>query len=105
NSRHQCSCVRCDVALEVASLISHGVVQCIALGSVRGLGLGTHVSTSGAGIEVPVGEAVLGRMLNLFGNPIDGLPAISDADRGSIHAAPPPLAERKPASEVLETGI
>lgn len=73
-----------DVALEVACLAGPGLVRCIALGPVRRLGLGARVSTSGAGIEVPVGDAVLGRMLNLFGHPIDGLPAIADAERGPI---------------------
>ena len=45
------------IAMEVASLVGDGVVRCIALGPVRGLGLGVRVSASGAGIEVPVGEA------------------------------------------------
>jgi F-type H+-transporting ATPase subunit beta len=93
------------VALEVASLVGDGVVRCIALGPVRGLGLGVRVSASGAGIEVPVGEAVLGRMLNVFGAPIDGLPPPAAVGYRPIHNAPPPLSERVLRAEVLETGI
>ncbi|WP_340110592.1 F0F1 ATP synthase subunit beta [Pikeienuella sp. HZG-20] len=94
-----------DVAMEVASLIGDGVVRCIALGPVRGLGLGVPVSASGAGIEVPVGEAVLGRMLDMFGAPLDGLPPPVAAARRPIHQPPPPLSERSLRAEVLETGI
>ncbi len=93
------------VALVVASLVGEGVVRCIALGPVRGLGLGVDVTASGAGIEVPVGEAVLGRMLNIFGEPLDGLPPpVANAHR-PIHRPPPPLSERVLRAEVLETGI
>ena len=93
------------IALEVASLVGDGVVRCIALGPVRGLGLGVRVSASGAGIEVPVGDAVLGRMLNVFGAPIDGLPPPAAVGYRPIHNAPPPLSERVLRAEVLETGI
>jgi F-type H+-transporting ATPase subunit beta len=93
------------VALVVASLVGEGVVRCIALGSVRGLGLGVRVTASGAGIEVPVGEAVLGRMLNIFGEPLDGLPPPVASAYRPIHRPPPPLSERVLRAEVLETGI
>lgn len=94
-----------DVALEVASLADHGVVRCIALGTVRGLGLGAPVNATGSPIEVPVGDAVLGRMLNVFGAPLDGLPAVATKARRPIHRAPPPLEDRVLRAEVLETGI
>ncbi len=94
-----------DIALEVASLADHGVVRCIALGTVRGLGLGAPVHATGAPIEVPVGDAVLGRMLNVFGAPLDGLPAVSAGARRPIHRAPPALEDRVLRAEVLETGI
>lgn len=93
------------VAMEVASLVGDGVVRCIALGPVRGLGLGVPASASGAGIEVPVGEAVLGRMLNVFGAPIDGLPSPAAVAHRPIHQPPPPLSERVLRAELLETGI
>ena len=94
-----------DLALEVQSLVGAGVVRCIALGPVRGLRLGMAVTATGAGIEVPVGDGVLGRMLNVFGAPLDGLPPPAAVARRPIHRAPPPLSERVLRAEVLETGI
>ncbi|MFT5742551.1 MAG: F-type H+-transporting ATPase subunit beta [Paracoccaceae bacterium] len=94
-----------NVTLEVASLVGGGVVRCIALGAVRGMGLGASVTATGRGIEVPVGEAVLGRMLNVFGDPLDGLPAPVTELRRPIHQPPPPLSDRVLRAEVLETGI
>ncbi|MGB3247084.1 MAG: F0F1 ATP synthase subunit beta [Sulfitobacter sp.] len=94
-----------DVGLEVSSLIGEGIVRCMALAPVRGLGLGMPVRTTGAPIEVPVGDAVLGRMLNVFGEPIDGKPAPVATARRSIHQAPPALSDRVVSAEILETGI
>ncbi len=94
-----------DVALEVAALVGQGVVRSIALAPVRGLGLGMPVRATGRPIEVPVGEAVLGRMLDVFGAPIDGKPAPAAKARRSIHQAPPALDDRVVRSEMLETGI
>ncbi len=94
-----------SVALQVLSIVDGDVVRCIALGSVRGLGLGTPVRATGAPIEVPVGEAVLGRMLDVFGAPLDGRPPLVTDERRSIHRAPPPLSDRVLRAEVLETGI
>lgn len=93
------------VKLEVASIIGDGVVRCIALGSVRGLGLGTQAIFADVGIEVPVGPGVLGRMLNVFGDPLDGLPPPDAVARRSIHQPPPALEDRVLRAEVLETGI
>ncbi|SCX11525.1 F-type H+-transporting ATPase subunit beta [Nitrosomonas eutropha] len=94
-----------DLAMEVAALLDQGTVRCIALTPVRGLGLGMPVHATGAPIQVPVGEAVLGRMLNVFGEPIDGKPAPNATISRSIHQAPPVLEERVVHSTILETGI
>lgn len=94
-----------DLALEVASLLDQGTVRCIALAPVRGLGLGMAVRATGAPIQVPVGEAVLGRMLNVFGQAIDGQPEPVAAARRSIHQPPPALEDRVVHSAILETGI
>ena len=94
-----------DLALEVASLLDQGTVRCIALAPVRGLGLGMSVRATGAPIQVPVGEAVLGRMLNVFGQAIDGQPEPIAAARRSIHQPPPALEDRVVHSAILETGI
>ncbi|MFX0543047.1 F0F1 ATP synthase subunit beta [Roseovarius sp. S4756] len=94
-----------DVALEVASLIGDGLVRTMAMAPVRGLGLGQSVRATGGPIRVPVGEAVLGRMLDVFGAPIDGRPAPSGEDLRPIHRPPPKLSERVLQSQILETGI
>jgi len=94
-----------QVALEVAALVGDGVVRSIALAPVRGLGLGMPVRATGTPIEVPVGDTMLGRMLNVFGAPIDGMPAPVAVDRRSIHQAPPVLEDRVLRAEMLETGI
>lgn len=94
-----------DLAMEVASLLDNGTVRCMALANVRGLGLGVEVRATGAPIQVPVGDAVLGRMLNVFGEPIDDRPAPATDMRRSIHQLPPPLEDRVVLSQVLETGI
>ncbi|SEK84623.1 F0F1 ATP synthase subunit beta [Pacificibacter marinus] len=94
-----------DVALEVSSLIGNGLVRAMAMAPVRGLGLGMVVRATGGPIMVPVGEAVLGRMLNVFGDPIDNRPAPKTAERRAIHQSPPKLSDRVLHSEILETGI
>ncbi|WP_245707926.1 F0F1 ATP synthase subunit beta [Celeribacter baekdonensis] len=94
-----------DVALEVAALIGDGLVRAMALAPVRGLGLGMAVRNTGGPITVPVGDEVLGRMLDVFGAPIDGRPAPKGAALRSIHQAPPNLSDRVLHSETLETGI
>ena len=97
-----------DIPLQVMILLGENTVRCIALSPVRGLGLGTAVRATGAPIKVPVGGSVLGRMLNVFGEPIDRLPAPETAERRSIHHAPPTLEDAgaqarswKPASRQL----
>lgn len=94
-----------DVALEVASLTGERSVRAMAMAPVQGLGLGMPVRATGGPITVPVGEAVLGRMLDVFGAPIDGRPAPVTTERRSIHHAPPPLEDRVLHSQILETGI
>jgi len=94
-----------DVALEVAGLVGHGVVRAMAMAPVRGLGLGMTVKATGGPIRVPVGDAVLGRMLDVFGAPLDGRPAPVTAERRAIHRAPPKLSDRVLHSQILETGI
>jgi F-type H+-transporting ATPase subunit beta len=93
------------IALEVASLLDNQTVRCMALAPVRGLGLGVAVRTTGGPIQVPVGNVVLGRMLNVFGHAIDGKPALVVTETRPIHRAPPPLEDRVVRSEILETGI
>lgn len=94
-----------DVALEVSGLIGQGMVRAMAMAPVRGLGLGMTVTATGGPIKVPVGDGVLGRMLDVFGAPIDGRPEPKAAERRSIHRPPPKLSDRVLHSQILETGI
>lgn len=94
-----------DVALEVSGLIGQGMVRAMAMAPVRGLGLGMTVTATGGPIKVPVGDGVLGRMLDVFGAPIDGRPEPKAVERRSIHRPPPKLSDRVLHSQILETGI
>ncbi len=86
-----------DVPLLVMTFVEGGRARCIALGAVHGLGLGAAVRTTGGPMRVPVGKAVLGRMLDVFGAPLDGLPPPEAADRRPVHRAPPPSPIAPPA--------
>ncbi len=92
------------VTLEVAQHLDEKTVRSIALSSTDGLKRGQSVSATGAPISVPVGEATQGRMFNVVGEAIDGLPQ-PKAERAPIHRSAPPLDEQSNKSEVLETGI
>jgi F-type H+-transporting ATPase subunit beta len=94
-----------DLPIEVAALVGDGVVRGLALGPVQGLGLGMSVEATGAPIQVPVGNGVLGRMLNVFGDPIDGHGPVEASGRRPVHQPPPRLTERVVHAEIFETGI
>ncbi len=91
--------------MEVASHIGGGVVRCIMLNSSDGLHRGMDVKASGEPISVPVGRSVLGRMFNVFGNPIDGKEPVVSEQRWGIHHKAPSFEEQSPVVEILETGI
>ncbi|MFT3684251.1 MAG: F0F1 ATP synthase subunit beta [Phycisphaerales bacterium] len=91
---------------EVASHLGGGKVRAVALGSTDGLRRGLQCTDLGGPVSVPVGEAVLGRVFNLLGNPIDkGAEIPAGTKRSSIHRAPPEFAQLNPKTEVLPTGI
>ena len=91
--------------MEVAAQISENAVRCIALESTDGLLCGTACESNGETIKVPVGDAVIGRVVDVLGRPIDGGGEIAAEKTMSIHRLPPTLSEQKPVSELLETGI
>ena len=91
--------------LEVAQHLSETTVRAIALSSTEGLKRGEEVRATGSPILVPVGDATVGRMFNVVGEPIDGLPALKNVKLASIHREPPTLAEQSGKVEILETGI
>jgi len=93
-----------DMTLEVAQHLSESSVRAIALSSTDGLQRGAEVTDTGASISVPVGDATLGRMFNVTGQPIDGKGG-EFKQRAPIHRAPPPLIDQSGSVEILETGI
>ncbi|UCH28079.1 MAG: F0F1 ATP synthase subunit beta [Trueperaceae bacterium] len=93
------------VVLEVVSHLSSDTVRTIALTPTQGMARGTRVVDTGHTIEVPVGRELLGRMLNVFGQPIDRGEPIADLPRRSLHQVPPPLDQQATRSEVFLTGI
>jgi F-type H+-transporting ATPase subunit beta len=93
-----------EITLEVAQHLSESSVRAISLGSTDGLERGTEVVDTGAAISVPVGEATLGRMFNVTGDPIDNK-GNDFKERAPIHRAPPPLVDQSGSVEILETGI
>ena len=94
------------VAMEVAQHIGSNMVRCVMLAGSEGMRKGMEVVATGSPIKVPVGDAVLGRMFNVLGEPIDGGAEIpADVERNSIHRKAPKFDEISPAVEMLETGI
>jgi F-type H+-transporting ATPase subunit beta len=93
-----------ELTLEVAQHLSESSVRAIALGSTDGLERGTEVTDTGAAISVPIGDATLGRMFNVTGQPIDDKGG-DFKETAPIHRAPPPLIDQSGSIDVLETGI
>ena len=94
-----------QLTAEVAQLIGDNVARCIAMSSTDGLQRGMEAVDTGSPITVPVGEACLGRIFNLLGEPVDDRPAPEGAERRPIHRAAPPFDEQQSTTEILETGI
>ncbi|MCQ2521297.1 MAG: F0F1 ATP synthase subunit beta [Lachnospiraceae bacterium] len=90
---------------EVAQHLGDDTVRCIAMGSTDGLVRGMEAVATGAPIKVPVGEATLGRIFNVLGEPIDNKPAPEGVDYEPIHRAAPSFADQSTETELLETGI
>ena len=92
------------VAVEVHSHRDGNVVRCVALESTEGLARGMAVTSVGKTVEIPVGEQVLGRVLDALGNPLDCQPALT-GKKWSIYRDPPALKEQRSGTEIMETGI
>jgi F-type H+-transporting ATPase subunit beta len=93
--------------MEVRQHIDSDKVRCIMISASEGLSKGLEVEATGAPITVPVGEQNLGRLFNVTGDAIDGLPteALEKAERWSIHRKAPAFSEQSTVQEILETGI
>lgn len=92
------------ITLEVAQHLDEHTVRAVSLQNTDGLSRGQEVIATGAPIKVPVGTETQGRMFNVVGEPIDGLPAPT-GKKASIHREPPALSEQSNKTEILETGV
>ncbi|HUS71277.1 MAG TPA: F0F1 ATP synthase subunit beta [Anaerolineae bacterium] len=93
------------LVLEVQQHLGGDWVRCLAMDSTDGLQRGMEAVGTGAPIMVPVGEATLGRLLNVLGEPIDRRGPVETEERRPIHQAPPSFEEQSTSTEVFETGL
>ena len=91
--------------LECLQQLGNGEVRCISMRPTDGMSRGMEAVDTGAPISVPASEGMLGRMINVTGEPIDRAGPIPAADRWPIHHRAPDFVDVVPAGEVLETGI
>jgi F-type H+-transporting ATPase subunit beta len=95
-----------DVVIEVQQHIGRNQIRAVAMSSTDAVVRGMSVEDTGGPITVPVGEAALGRILNVLGNPVDNGPPIPDSvERWPIHRPSPDFADLEPKTEIFETGI
>ncbi len=93
------------LVLEAQQHLGENIVRCVAMDSTDGLVRGMEAIDTGAPISVPVGPQVLGRLLNVLGDPIDEAGPIETEKRYPIHRPAPPFEELSAETEILETGI
>lgn len=93
------------LVLEVMQHLGDNTVRCISMHPTDGLKRGMKATDTGKSIAVPVGKEVLGRMVNILGEPIDNKPRVETKEKWSIHRDPPPLKDQVAEPEMLETGI
>jgi F-type H+-transporting ATPase subunit beta len=94
-----------QVVVEVTTQLNSKVVRGVALTPARGLARGTNVTDTGGPLTVPVGKQLLGRVFNVFGEPVDKKGALENSERRSIHHEPAPLAQQASKQEIFATGI
>ena len=94
-----------NLTLEVQQQLGDGVVRTIAMGASEGVKRGQSVRNTGEPIQVPVGTATLGRIMDVLGTPIDEAGPIPTEERLPIHRAAPAYEDQAGAMEILETGI
>jgi F-type H+/Na+-transporting ATPase subunit beta len=94
-----------DLTLEVQQQLGDGIVRTIAMGTTDGLKRQMTVEGTGAAIQVPVGKATLGRVMDVLGNPVDNAGPVESEERWAIHRPAPAFDEQAGSTELLETGI
>nr|HID12999.1 F0F1 ATP synthase subunit beta [Anaerolineae bacterium] len=93
------------LVLEVEQQLPNNWVRCVAMDTTDGLQRGMSVINTGGPITVPVGEATLGRLFNVLGEPIDGKGPVEATERYPIHRLAPPFEDQSTRSEFHETGL
>ena len=93
------------IVLEVQQHIGNNWVRCLSLCPTDGLARGAEAIDTGAPVTVPVGNCTLGRLFNVFGEPLDNLGTVETNERFPIHRSPPPLEEQETTTQILETGL
>ena len=96
---------RPPIVLEVEKHLGDNDVRCVAMDTTDGLQRGTEVHATGAPIQVPVGDVTLGRVFNVLGRPVDGMPPADATEYYSIHRQAPSFDEQSTRVEVFETGV
>ncbi len=96
---------RQEVVVEVAQHLGENSVRAVAMAPTEGLVRGMEVLNTGGPITVPVGKEVLGRILNVIGEPVDNGPPVATKERYPIHRAAPSLQDQSTQVEMFETGI
>ena len=94
-----------DVLGEVAQHLGENRVRCISMKRTDGMVRGMEATDTGEPISMPVGEQTLGRILNVVGEPVDGLGPVEAQERWSIHREPPSYEDQSTEVEMFETGI
>ncbi|MDR1164154.1 MAG: F0F1 ATP synthase subunit beta [Candidatus Accumulibacter sp.] len=94
-----------NLMFEVQQELGDGIVRAITMGSSDGLRRGMKVNDTGAPITIPVGDATIGRIMDVLGRPVDEAGPILTDERRSIYQSPPKFDELSPSVELLETGI
>src|SRR5919108_458415 len=94
-----------NLVIEVSQHLGENTARCIAMDSTDGLVRGMAVKNTGAPITMPVGKAVLGRILNVVGEPVDERGPVIASKRLPIHHAPPTLTDQNVKIEAFEIGI
>jgi F-type H+/Na+-transporting ATPase subunit beta len=94
-----------NLTVEVAQHLGERTVRCIAMDSTDGLVRGMAARDTGSAITVPVGEGTLGRIMNVIGEPVDGVGALTAKKRSPIHREPPPFVDQETEVQAFETGI
>jgi len=94
-----------EVVLEVQSHVGEGSVRTVSMDSTDGFTRGMEVVSTGSAIKMPTGDGIKGRLFNVVGEPIDGLPMVDRTNGLSIHREAPKFEDLSTATEVLFTGI